>query len=165
MSYGPQQRPQLSACASEFLSVHPYFNSDSSLKKKRLAGVLSFHHRSDFAAGISGRINQRLRPTQGQRCKRASSGAPDRRGKGIGRSRWRHAVDWTARKTQSSNSRGAVRNISYLTQPALCAARTRSISASRSCAAENSGWSLRSCSKTAAALLTYPNSRWSTPKL
>ena len=30
---------------------------------------------------------------------------------------------WTARKTQSSNSRGAVRNISYLTQPALCAAR------------------------------------------
>ena len=72
---------------------------------------------------------------------------------------------WTARKTQSSNSRGAVRNISYLTQPALCAARTRSISTSRSCAAENSGWSLRSCSKTAAALLTYPNSRWSTPKL
>ena len=41
----------------------------------------------------------------------------------------------------------------------------RSISASRSCAAENSGWSLRSCSKTAAALLTYPNSRWSIPKL
>ena len=38
MSYGHQQRPRLSACAAEFLSVHPYFNSDSSLKKSDSQG-------------------------------------------------------------------------------------------------------------------------------
>ncbi|MDE3258700.1 MAG: hypothetical protein OYM47_12765 [Gemmatimonadota bacterium] len=32
MSYGPPRTYRLSACAAEFLAVHPYFNSDSSLE-------------------------------------------------------------------------------------------------------------------------------------
>ena len=32
MSYGPRQTDRLSACAAEFLAVHPYFNPDSSLE-------------------------------------------------------------------------------------------------------------------------------------
>ena len=32
MSYGPRQTHRLSACAAEFLAVHPYFNPDSSLE-------------------------------------------------------------------------------------------------------------------------------------
>ena len=33
MSYGPSQRRSLSACAAEYLAVHPYFNSDSPIEE------------------------------------------------------------------------------------------------------------------------------------
>ena len=34
MSYGPSQRRSLSACAAEYLAVHPHFNSDSSIEEE-----------------------------------------------------------------------------------------------------------------------------------
>ena len=87
MSYGGNP-DQLSACAAEFLSVHPYFNTDISLGENgekydlyeggavgKSFSSYPIHHPNDFAVGLSSRLNQRLRPIQGQRCGWASPSA------------------------------------------------------------------------------------------
>ena len=54
MSYGFDQRSALSACAAEFLSVHPYFNSDSSLGMTRRLDRYDDRTVSSLAGGWAG---------------------------------------------------------------------------------------------------------------
>ena len=78
MSYGPG-RVQLSACAAEFLEVHPYFNPESSLDSE---GDRFADRRAPFTAGLSGRHKKCPHPAQARGFGRASPGDPVRRDEG-----------------------------------------------------------------------------------
>ena len=72
MSYGGAIRARLSACAAEFLAVHPYLNPDIDLSLERL----SIDDRPRLSCSLSSGFGQRSRPTADQRVVRASPSPP-----------------------------------------------------------------------------------------